>query len=43
MFDEDETNLFYVPDTSSLEIIIDNAPLMSDQFEEIIVPMIKNT
>ena len=38
MFDEDETNLFYVPDTSSLEIIIDNAPLMSDQFEEIIVP-----
>lgn len=38
MFNEDETNLFYVPDTSSLEIIIDNAPLMSDQFEEIIVP-----
>lgn len=37
MFNEDETNLFYVPDTNSLEIIIDNAPLMSDQFEEIVV------
>lgn len=37
-FDDKETNLFFVPDTNSLEVIIDNAPLMSDQFEEIVVP-----
>ena len=37
-FNEDEVNLFYVPNTNALEIIIDNAPLMSDQFEEIVVP-----
>ena len=37
MFNDDETNLFYVPDTSALEIIIDNVPLMSDQFDEIII------
>lgn len=37
MFDKDEVNLFYVPDTSALEIIIDNTPLMSDQFDEIVV------
>lgn len=37
MFDDDETNLFYIPDTSALEVIIDNTPLMSDQFEEIVI------
>lgn len=37
-FAEDEINLRYVPGTNSLEVIIDNAPLMSDQFEEIVLP-----
>lgn len=36
MFPEDRLDLHYVPDTNSLEIIIDNMPLMADQYEEVI-------
>ena len=35
LFGNDEMDLNYVPGTNSLEIIIDNAVLMSDQYEEI--------
>ena len=33
-FRQDETNLWFVPDQNSLEVRIDNAILMSDQFSE---------
>ena len=36
-FTDEEVNLFYVPNTNALSIIIDNAPLMQDQFEEIVI------
>ena len=35
-FDDDEINLRFVPNSNALEIIIDNAILMSDQYTEII-------
>lgn len=35
IFPEDRLDLHFVPDTNALEIVIDNAPLMADQFEEI--------
>lgn len=35
MFDEEELNLRFLPGHNQIEVIIDNAPLMSDQFEEI--------
>lgn len=38
LFEEDELNLRYIPGTNALEVIIDNALLMRDQFEEIILP-----
>ena len=41
-FADDEMNLYYVPNTHALSIIIDNAPLMQDQFEEIVVESDKN-
>lgn len=34
-FGNDEVNLRYVPDTNALDILIDNAPLMDDQYYEI--------
>ena len=37
-FPEDRMDLSYVPGQNSLDIIIDNAPLMRDQFEEITRP-----
>ena len=37
-FGEEELNLRFVPGHNQLEVIIDNAPLMSDQFDEIIDP-----
>lgn len=36
-FEEEEVNLRYVPNTNSLSIVIDNAPLMFDQYEELTV------
>lgn len=36
LFLEEETNLRFVPGSNELEIIIDNAILMSDQYDEII-------
>lgn len=36
-FDDEEVNLHYVPNTNALDIIIDNAPLMRDQYTEITV------
>lgn len=42
LFDEDETNLRFIPNTNALEIIIDNAPLMVDQYKEIIQPGAKD-
>lgn len=36
-FADNEMNLYFVPNTHALSIIIDNAPLMQDQFEEIVV------
>lgn len=36
MFDTDETNLRYVPNTNALTVLVDNIPLMVGQFEEII-------
>lgn len=36
-FDSEEVNLRYVPGTNSLNITIDNAPLMFDQYEEVTV------
>ena len=38
LFNEDETDLRYIPGTNALEIVIDNAPLMNDQFKEIVQP-----
>lgn len=38
-FRDDEVNLHYVPNRLSLDIIVDNAPLMSDQFEEYVPPV----
>lgn len=38
LFEDGEINLRYMPNTNALEIIIDNAPLMSDQFTEITMP-----
>lgn len=38
LFDEDETNLRYIPGTNAIEIIIDQQLVMSDQFTEIIQP-----
>ena len=35
-FRDDEVNLHYVPDRRALEIIIDNTPVMSDQYSEFI-------
>lgn len=37
MFDNEEVNLHYIPGTNALDIIIDNVPLMDDQYEEITV------
>lgn len=37
-FRDDEVNLHYVPGRMSLEVIIDNAPLMTDQFYEYVPP-----
>ena len=36
-FNEEELNLRYVPGTNALDILIDNSPLMDDQYEEISV------
>lgn len=36
IFGEDEINMRYIPNMNQLEIIIDNAPLMTDQYQEII-------
>ena len=36
-FKDDEVNLRFVPGNKELEIIIDNAPLMSDQYSEIVM------
>lgn len=38
LFDDEEVNLRFIPDHNQLEIIIDNSPLMSDQYEEVIDP-----
>lgn len=37
VFDDDYRNMYYVPNQNQLEIIIDNVPLMRDQYEEIII------
>lgn len=37
MFDTQDLNLRYIPNRNNLEIIIDHIPIMSDQFEEIVV------
>lgn len=42
MFNDDEVNLFFVPNTNALTIIIDNAPLMQDQFEEKVIEQPRN-
>ena len=36
LFQDDETDMRYVPGTNALDIIIDNAVLMRDQYEEIV-------
>lgn len=36
-FDKEELNLWYVPGSNALDILIDNAPLMDDQYTEISV------
>lgn len=36
-FDKEELNLWYVPGSNALDILIDNAPLMDDQYTEIFV------
>lgn len=36
-FDDEELNLRYLPNSNAVTIIIDNVPLMSDQFDEITV------
>ena len=35
-FDEEEINLRFVPHTNALDILVDNAPIMDDQYTEII-------
>lgn len=37
LFSDDEVNLRFVPNNKELEIVIDNAPLMSDQYTEIVM------
>lgn len=37
MFDDEEVNLHYIPGTNALDIIINNVPLMDDQYKEITV------
>lgn len=37
LFTEEEMNLYYQPNTNSLDIIIANVPLMQDQFKEIVM------
>lgn len=37
LFTEEEMNLYYQPNTNSLDIIIANTPLMQDQFEEVVM------
>lgn len=41
LFGPEEINFKFIPGHNQLEIIIDNAPVMSDQFEEIIDPEIE--
>lgn len=36
-FDDEDINLRFVPGTNALDILIDNAPLMDDQYDEISV------
>ena len=36
-FENEEVNLRYIPDTNALDILIDNAPLMDDQYYELTV------
>ena len=38
LFKDDEVNLRFIPGHNQLEVIIDNAPVMSDQFEEVVDP-----
>lgn len=35
VFEDDSRNMYYVPGQNQLEVIIDNVPLMRDQYEEI--------
>ena len=36
LFDKNQTDLYFIPNTDALDIYIDNAPLMKDQFTEVI-------
>lgn len=36
VFDDDQTDLYFIPGIDALDIYIDNAPLMRDQFTEVI-------
>lgn len=38
LFREDELNLRFIPDTNALEVVIDQGSLMTDQFDEIVLP-----
>lgn len=38
LFDDDETDLRYVPNTEAIEIIIDQQVVMADQFTELVQP-----
>jgi hypothetical protein len=42
LFREDELNLHFIPDSNALEIVIDQAVVMSDQFTEIVLPSDKS-
>lgn len=38
LFNEEEINYYFIPGHNQLEIIIDNSPVMADQYEEIVDP-----
>ncbi|MED1125350.1 hypothetical protein [Bacillus atrophaeus] len=41
LFGEEDVNFHFIPGHNQLEIIIDNSPLMSDQYEEVIDPNVR--
>jgi hypothetical protein len=42
LFADNEVNYRYVPNTNAVTVIVDNTPLMNDQFSEVLMPCYKD-